>query len=76
MANKQVLTAELTEELETLKSIIEQETEVTTSDGTILLSLDLPKQSGNETAHRITFILSSKFIDITGVFINYNNKFE
>ena len=63
MANKQVLPAELTEELETLKSIVDQETEVDTSqDGTILLSIEIPKQNESATPHRITFILSSKLI--------------
>ena len=61
MATKQELPAELLEELETLKSITEQETEVNASpDGTILVSIELPKQNENETSHRITFILSSK----------------
>lgn len=59
MATKQVLPAGLTEELETLKSIIEQEIQLKTpTDGTIILSVELNKEIG--ASHRVTFILSSK----------------
>ena len=59
MASKHVLPAGLSEELETLKSIIEQEIPIQTStDGTIILSLELNKEIGK--SHKVTFMLASK----------------
>ena len=64
--NALALPAELNEELETIKSILTQDTRVVHSqDGTIMVTLDLPRgEMETEKSHEITFILSSELFDV------------
>ena len=59
MASKHVLPAGLSEELETLKSILGHEIQIKTStDGTIILCIGLTKEIGESCV--VTFMLSSE----------------
>ncbi|KAI6661203.1 hypothetical protein LOD99_10131 [Oopsacas minuta] len=63
MASKQAIPAGLREELETVKSIIEQEINLNTSpDGTIFVTIELLKRiEEDSTTHKVTFILSNDY---------------